>query len=152
MTATVKKTRHAHVTLSTKISNALYPPTTSLLLNQAFGSAGLVPCPPRVFLLTSLNPPTNMINASNPRITAKVTTAPITPPTAVEIPWLLPEFELEEEDPDELLELELAYAAQVPVTFPQVLHHSSVVLIANWLVLEANVVHGMDVSKPPKSG
>ena len=44
------------------------------------------PLPDRL-LRTSRRPATSMINASAPRITARVTIAPMTPPTAVEIPF-----------------------------------------------------------------
>ena len=43
-----------------------------------------------LFLLTSLNPATNIINPSTPKITARVTIAPMTPATAFDTPPPLP--------------------------------------------------------------
>lgn len=101
------------------------------------------------FLCTSLNPPTSIISASSPKITANVTTAPMTPDTVLEIPELFPEWDAEPE-PVELVPR--AEAAQVPVVFPHLTHHSSVVLTAKEFIFETNVSQGRVGSEPPKSG
>ena len=60
-----------------------------------------------------------MINASNPRMTASVTIAPITPATAFDIPLL---DEVAEGEEEEVLEFEpepdVTLAAQAPVLLP----------------------------------
>ena len=88
------------------------------------------PFPPDTrFLRTSLRPATSIIRASAPRMTARVTMAPMTPPTAVEmpLPFPLPLFSLDEdeEEPAADDEEEVPDAgAHTPVELPQALHQS----------------------------
>lgn len=104
--------------------------------------------------LASRKPPNNRTIASIPKITAKVTTAPITPATTVEIPELsggevgdgVPT------DPppvDVVVEDELA---QTPVVFPHALHQELWSPIAIFAISAVKVFHGMVVSDCPKSG
>jgi hypothetical protein len=90
-----------------------------------------------------------MISASKPRITASVTTAPMTPATAFEIP--------PDEDEDAVAEVELpvevdVVEAQIPVEFPHLLHQVAWSPMANWFIWFTNVFHGRTVSDCPKSG
>ena len=94
------------------------------------------------FLLTSLNPPSSMNAASEPRTTASVTKAPITPPITGDIPWPLLV----------LVDTPLLYVAQTPVETPHFVHHCSVVLMANLLMLVWKSFHEMAFELPPKSG
>ena len=73
-------------------------------------------CLPTALLPTNRNPPTSMIKASTPKITASVTMAPMTPATARDIPPAdEPEGEFAAGDPEEEEEDEVA---QTPVLFP----------------------------------
>jgi len=108
-------------------------------------------CPaPNLFLLTKRNPPSNMIRASNPRITANVTIAPITPATAFEIPP--EEDDCDEADVDADAEEEEVVEAQTPVEFPHIWHQVAWSPIANLFISSTNVGHEITVSDWPNSG
>lgn len=78
--------------------------------------------PASLFLLTTLMPPINRIKASTPRMTARVTIAPMTPATALEMP---PPDDEEEAVTDGEEEVEVELEAQIPVVLPQAEHQSA---------------------------
>lgn len=80
----------------------------------------------RVDFLTRRRPPSRMMRASTPRMTPRVTRAPMTPATGLVM--LL----LSEDLADEALAVELE--AQVPSVLPQVVHQSEVLATANLLM------------------
>lgn len=61
----------------------IYPPDA---FPAAIASEPGLPGLANLFLLTNLSPPSSMAIAAAPRITASVTIAPMTPPTAAEMP------------------------------------------------------------------
>ena len=96
----------------------------------------------------------SMINSSTPRITAKVTMAPITPATARDIPprrpleLLEPELELLDEPapPAKLA------AEHTPVLLPQAWHQSAWLPMAKLFMPLTKSFHGRGERPEPKSG
>jgi hypothetical protein len=84
--------------------------------------------------------------------------APMTPPTAVEMPEPLEELEEALGVALELLEdaalplEEVVELAQTPVVFPQAVHHVAWSPMANFAISELKLLHGRVVSDWPKSG
>lgn len=98
-------------------------------------------------MLTTRKPPNNKTSVANPRRTARLTIAPMTPAAALLIPPL--------PDPaaDELEEsVEVEVAAHAPVVSPQAEHQDALSPIANLFMLLTNVFHGREVADWPTSG
>lgn len=110
----------------------------------------------RDFLRTTLIPPTNRTSASMPSITASETMAPITPPTAAEIPELPDEgsvLALGVADADEpVLEEGEVVFAQAPVVLPHALHHVTWSPTAILAISALKLLHGRVSSDCPKRG
>lgn len=70
------------------------------------------------------------MRASTPRMTAKVTIAPITPATAFEMPPDEEEVAVADEEEEVAVEVE----AQIPLVFPQAVHQSTWSPIANLFI------------------
>lgn len=132
-------------------------PLSSLKFQQryvpvhAFGATAPSLAPPfSRFLLTNLKPATNSNKASAPRMTARVTMAPITPATGLLTPPPpLPLLPLDEDAGAELVEEVLAHT---PVLLPQAAHQSCWLPMANLFIPVTKSVQGMVVFCCPKSG
>src|SRR5438045_1052587 len=98
-------------------------------------------------------PPTNRISTSMPSTTASVTIAPMTPPTAVEMPK--PESLLEPgvvADDGLELEEEEVVLAQTSTVLPHALHQVAWSPMAILDISELKVLHGRVVWDWPKRG